>query len=269
MKRYVHGLAMFLAFAATANAQQAAEHKQAKIDKDDPGIISALGLDTCFTSGSGMVSMKVCITNNGNISWFEAPLGSVHIKTREGYAVCSSIGGVMIVHGYDVNIAAEGWGPPTVSDNKRVITRISLDGMLQLKQTFTLVPTGPGVDVKMELKNLSPVVIHDFVIARHFDGDIDNTPENVYQKNNNSVWGLESNGLMLSPVPSNSVHFLPKATTYADWNPQGTGWKVGTGCWTSSSPTAVNADYVGGIVAGSGELKPGQTKSLTLHYRKF
>ena len=267
MKRYVLGLAMVLGAAANANAQQAAEQAQAKIDKDDPGIIAVLAVDNCFTSGSGETFLKVCITENGNISWLESPAGKRHINTREGYAVCS-YDTSMVVHGFDVNTAAEGWGPSIVSDNKRVITRTSLDGLIQLKQTFTVLPAYRGVDVKMEVKNLSPVTIPTIVIQRYFDGDVDGQLENTVYHFGQAVGLTWSNMLLLSASPV-VAQFFKSAVPFSSWDPLGAGLKWARGCEAPLTASGATGDYVAGLRAAFNNVKAGQTKTLTLNYRRY
>ena len=276
MNRFAHGLFLATLMATTTGAQQmgeqAAEGRQAQIDKDAPGIIAVLGVENCFTSGSGATFLKVCITENGNISWLESPAGKVHVKTREGYAVCS-FDGSLTVHGFDVGTAAEGWGAPTVADNKRVITRTSLDGMIQLKQTFTVLPAVSGVDVKMEIKNLSPIVFMDLIVQRYFDADVDGNTVNEFFRSVTSSWGLTpTRGVMLSATPLASVKNLSSTLTpFSQWNPLGS---VGDGqlvreCAANASASGSTGDYVGGVKAIWSTVKPGQTKILTLHYRQF
>ena len=272
MKRFVHGLIILGALVATTHAQQATEQgnegHQAKIDKDAPGIIAVLAAENCFTSGSGQTFLKVCITENGNISWLESPAGWVHLKAREGYAVCS-YDASMTVHGFDVNMAAEGWGPATVADNKRIITRTSLDGMIELKQTFTIVPAARGVDVKMEMKNLSPVTLQGLQATRYFDGDIDGVAENEYSHTGDSVWGREGRVLMLAPATVANANFYPITVPYSDWNPFGASFQFARGCQANLAPSGVTGDYVGGVTTQFGPLKSGQTKSVTLYYRRY
>jgi hypothetical protein len=52
----------------------------------------------CFSSGSpagsaddplGRTFLKFCVTNHGNLSYFESPAGTVHLTTREGYVLCN------------------------------------------------------------------------------------------------------------------------------------------------------------------------------------
>ena len=274
MRRFVHGfIALGLLTATSISAQQGGERPgeghQAQTDKDDPGIIAVLAVDNCFTSGSGDTFLKVCITENGNISWLESPAGAVHLKTREGYAICS-YDTSLTVHGFDVGTAAEGWGAPTVSDNKRIITRTSLDGMIQLKQTFTVLPAVSGVDVKMEIKNLSLIVLPDLVVQRYFDADVDGTPTNQFFRSSTSAWGMTTaRGLMLTPTPVATIKDLRSTTTpFSDWNPLGA-FGLAKECGSVGAASGSAGDYVGGVKAIWSNVKPGQTKSLTLHYRQF
>ena len=273
MKRFAHGLVVFgMLTATTTGAPQATglgqEGRQAAIDKDAPGIIAVLAVENCFTSGSGDTFLKVCITENGNISWIESPAGAVHLKAREGYAVCS-YDVAFTVHGFDVNMAAEGWGPSIVSDNKRIITRTSLDGLIELKQTFTIVPAERGVDVKMDLKNLSPTTLPGLMLARYFDGDINGQTSNEYSHTGDTIWGRSSDGLLLTPAPVANVYTYLVSAPYSDWNPFGATKQLARGCEVSLAPSGVTGDYVGGLIATLGAVKPGKTKSLTLHYRRF
>jgi hypothetical protein len=235
----------------------------------------------CFTSGANKTFLKVCITNNGNISWFESPAGFVHIQSREGYAVCS--GGIpgngAIVNGFDANLAADGLGGPTVSQPNGagkfplIITRQSLDGMFQLKQTFTLNTVERGVDVKMDLKNTSASEVDHVFASRYFDGDIDNKSTNVYDRVADSVWGRDpaflTRGLMLTVAPSTLDYWNTSATAYPLWDPFGSGPQYARGCDWDNSYTPATGDYVGILQMSMGTLKAGQTKSATLHYRRF
>ncbi len=280
MQRFVQGFIILLALAAppASFAQEASEvrelapaERQATGRDKDAGLeqgLAALVPETCFASGSGATLLKVCITVNGNISWLESPAGVVHIRNREGYAVCS-FSSVNTVYGFDANVASDGWGPATVSDNKRIITRTSLDGMIQIKQTFTIIPQARGVDVKMEIKNLSPLLIEGVVVSRYFDGDIDDQQVNQYFHTGESVWGTKQRGLLLTGAPSPSVEFSPKATTFSEWDPLGGGSQFARGCSANLAFSGATGDYVGGLSMSLHSLKAGQTKSVILHYRRF
>ncbi len=176
---------------------------------------------------------------------------------------------VNTVHGFDVNIAAEGWGPSIVSDNKRIITRTSLDGLIELKQTFTVVPAERGVDVKMEVKNLSPVTLLGLQVARSFDGDIDGQVANEYSHTGETIWGQESRGLLLTTSPLVNAYTHLVSAPYSDWDPVGSSKQLARGCEVALAPSGATGDYVGGLIAALGAVKPGKSKSVTLHYKRF
>jgi hypothetical protein len=176
--------------------------------------IAMLVPQRCFSSGSGVTFLKICISDNGNISWFESPAGKVHLQTREGYAVCSGAveGASSMVHGFDANIAANGWGVSAVSQPNGVgtfpliITRQSLDGVIQLKQTFTRNAAERGVDVKIDVKNMSLSALSQVFMSRYFDGDIDNSSTNAYDSTYGSVWARgSSSALTLTSASSGTI----------------------------------------------------------------
>jgi hypothetical protein len=125
-------------------------------------VVAALA-PQCFTSGSDATFLKVCITERGNISHFEAPAGKVHLQTREGYILCSNFFETRGVHGFDAGTAELGWTAPTVTQPggpgtfPLIITRNSFDGLVQLKQTFKVIPAEREVYVTMAVKNRSTV----------------------------------------------------------------------------------------------------------------
>ena len=271
MRRFVYGPIVVLALVSATHAQQGSEQGQGKpqtiSEKDAGQTLAAFVPENCFTSGSGKGFLKVCITENGNVSHLESPAGAVHLKTREGFAVCS-YNGTYVVHGFDVGNAAEGWGPATVSANKRVITRTSLDGLVELKQTFTVVAANRGVDVKMELKNLSPVTLGSLEITRYFDGDIDFNGTNQYFHNGESVWATSVHGLMMTLAPT-TADTRPIMSKYSDWDAWGPGSQWARGCYADLHATGESGDFVGGANLMWFNVKPGASKSATLHYQRF
>jgi len=120
-------------------------------------VATAALTQQCFTFGSpagsaddrlGKTFLKVCITNHGNISYFESPSGQVHISgPREGYAVCSGISGY--VHGFDVGMAESNWSEPKMVQPNGPgtlpikITRTSLDGRVELRRSPSSPRTAP------------------------------------------------------------------------------------------------------------------------------
>jgi hypothetical protein len=99
---------------------------------------------TTLISGAGDAYMKVIISSDGNVWYFEAPSGKSHISTAkwfvafEGYVLCSSAG-----TSWDAGSTESGWGQSTISQLNGpntvplTITRTTSNRKLQLKQLFT------------------------------------------------------------------------------------------------------------------------------------
>jgi hypothetical protein len=257
-------------------------------DKESSNLLQAIAVtDTkCFTSGSGSTFMKVCISNRGNILNFEAPAGVTHITSREGYVVCSNNFAAPKTHGYDAGVAEEGWGVPTIEQPNGegqlplVITRNSIDGILRLKQTFNFTAAAREITVKVEVKNLSVTTLPGVVLSRYFDGDIDGSSSDIYDRTIDSVWGKDptngvvkpGRGLMLTLAPTSlNQPFVTIVETFADWNPLSTAvFGSARGClgFSKTAPTAPG-DFVGRLTMRLDIIDPGRTKSVTFRYRQF
>ncbi len=275
-----------LAVAGQAVANEQSKDEKALSDKNAvtgqaPGMLAS---QQCFSSGNGVTFLKVCITDNGNISWFESPSGKVHLQQREGYAVCSSgiPGNGAIVHGFDANIVANGWGNPAISQPNGagtfplIITRQSLDGVIQLKQTFTRNTVERGIDVQLDLKNMTAMYLYNVFLSRYFDADADGAITNLFDKTHDSTWARNpvnpataGRGLMLTLAPSASLQYwYPSTTTYAQWNPYGSGQQYARGCDYENSWSPATGDFVGIVqVKMASTLNPGQIKTVTFRYR--
>jgi len=284
MKRFLFNLITLMGLATSGvTVAQELNDSQRPFDKN---VVStqALVSEQCFSSGSGVTFLKVCITDNGNLSWFESPSGKFHLQQREGYAVCSGgmPGNGDTVHGFDAYIAAEGWGNPTISQPggsgtfPLIITRQSLDGVIQLKQTFTRNTPERGIDLKLDVKNISGVAVNHVFLSRYFDADADGTPDNNFDWTHDSVWGRDSvnpsvvgRGLSLMVAPSAGVEYwYLSAAPYAYWDPYGQYQQYARGCdnWGGSGPAY--HDLVGfAQVKMATTLNPGQSKTVTLRYR--
>ena len=284
MKTLFYSLVMLLAvaFVERAFAQDFAADRAQLNDKNAVNTQSTmLAPQRCFSSGSGDTFLKVCITDNGNISWFESPAGKVHLQQREGYAVCSGAieGPSSVVHGFDANIAADGWGNSIVSQPNGagtfplIVTRKSLDGVIQLKQTFTQNTAEHGVNVKIDVKNITGYMLDSVYMSRYFDGDIDNSSANVYDYTAGSVWARDSNqgwyALTLTGASTNTVQFIANVYDYAFWDPNGTFDQYARGCGQQRAYTwGVMHDFVGGLTLNFYSLNAGQTKTATLFYQR-
>jgi hypothetical protein len=292
MKRYASLLALVLAMCGPVFAQQNNSNRGAASEKEKElqGGVTALLAPQCFTSGSGESFVQVCITERGNISRFESPQGVVHLNTREGYVLTSSDGDPehpqTIKHGFDAGSGEAGWGVPTVFQPNGpgtlplIITRTSLDGDVQLTQTFTLNPAERGVDIKMDVKNISPVTLGSVDVSRYFDVDMNGSAfDDIYDAGRVAVWGHTKaipNGasfetLTLAGAPSSFALYFPVVETFADWNPNGSKFQTARGnSGPGPEPTpTVSGDFVGRLLILVGDIAPGQTKSVTVRYRRF
>jgi len=257
----------------------------------------------CFTSGSpagsendplGRTFLKVCITNHGNISYLESPAGKVQINTREGYVVCSGDFSGSFVHGFDAGVAEDGWFEPTVSQPNGPgtlplkVTRITLDGRIELNQTFTTVKDDREVQVQMDVKNRMPATSLQFVrVDRYFDGDIDGSATNdQWDQTAESIWASEptndfgapvNNGLMLTHLSSTAKALpglgsrtsVPSSQLFNDWNPNAGGRQLARTCTGPSTVSLFGFDGVGRVSTLLGDLAPGQTRTVTYRYRRF
>ena len=297
MNRYVFATLFGLLLAAGGVAGDQEDQAQSGEDRQKPEKeekealdvqgLAAIGIATvapkCFTSGTGVTFLKVCITERGNISSFESPAGKVHLQgAREGYVVCSDLFEPQGVHGFDAGMAEEGWAAPSVSQPNGsgklplIITRNSTDGVVQLKQTFNIIPGEREVSITMAVKNRSAsATLFDVFVDRYFDGDIDNQAANAYDDSFQSVWGLatgsgnNTNGLMLTQAPTAvAASTFSVFQPFVDWNPNGASLQLARQCLggIQGSP---GEDLVGRVSVRIATIAPGQTKSVTYRYHRI
>ena len=278
---FVFAIELALTSAGLAVAQESANDREQVNDKNAISMqaITMLASQRCFSSGTGKTFLKICITDNGNISWFESPQGYVHLQQREGYTVCSGTNPSVVVHGFDANVASDGWDVSTVSQPNGaatfplIITRKSLDGVIQLKQTFTRNNGERGIDVKMDVKNRSPTSLPYVWLNRYFDADVDSTSINNWDRTSDSVWGKDpadwTRGLMLTAEGSNSMSTWPSLSSYSSWDPNNVAGPQYARQCSSSGWGTMTGDMVGTMQALLTGLAVGQTKTVTLRYRRF
>jgi|SRR6185503_8048380 hypothetical protein len=124
--------------------------------------ISDAATATCavtFTSGVSDDFLKSCVTVNGNVAQFEAPLGHEHIRhgiVGEGYGVCD-VNTNTEYFDYSLFGDSPNWGASTLGTQTATsvkIARTTIDGVWTLTQTFTQVAgTSPLVKLTMSLRN--------------------------------------------------------------------------------------------------------------------
>src|SRR5262249_32889484 len=129
-----------------------------------------------------------------------------------------------------------------------------------------------GVDVKMDVKNLSTVPLLGVLLDRYFDADMDGSASDDFwdRSGRGTVWGKgEPQGTMLllnSLSPAFGVG-IPFMGGFGDWGPFG----------VEQTARACNPlvdghkafDGVGRVERDFGVTNPGVTKSVTFRYRRF
>lgn len=155
-------LAAVLVFSFCAWAQQTTRHPVApQSEKPQDATCAAT-----YISGSGANATEFCVTENGNIAKFSVNgLEFIDNGTApiEGYGVCDATTNTRYSDFINFGLGAGAWQAPTfsVSGNVVTVTRVSNDGIWQLKQTITNVPattTAPAAaKISMTLKNLTGV----------------------------------------------------------------------------------------------------------------
>jgi hypothetical protein len=153
--------------------------------------------DVTYSSGSGGVATKLCVTVNGNIAQFSVA-GEEMIAVGaigEGYGICDATSGVAY---YDYAYEESGnWGPSTfsVSGNTITVSRLTADGIWSLKQTISNTPattSSPGaVKVAMALKNKTGISRTAYLL-RYADVDADgDVSGNDFDFTSETAYGLE------------------------------------------------------------------------------
>ncbi len=279
---FVFAAVLMLAAVGQAFAQGQSKDETAINDKNAATgqALTMLVPQQCFSSGSGSTFVKVCITDNGNVPYFESPAGVVQLNGREGYALCTDVNNQSTVNGFDVNYAAGGWGASTVSQPNGIgtfpliVTRQTLDGLYELKQTFTSNWSERGISIKMDVKNMSGSVIPYLRVTRSADIDASGVSMNTFTMTSDSASGVGINpknyfsGLMLTAAPGTAGQGWAWNSTYSDWNPWGNGSQYARNC-AAQRDFGGYGDYVSGFDWNINWLNPGQTKSATLRYRRF
>jgi hypothetical protein len=263
----------------TALGSQGGEDKEA--DAFVEPTLAAAVAPQCFTSGSGPSYLKICISARGTIAHFESPQGSIHITGREGHVLCADSDFFSPV-GFDAGNAEGGWAVASVSQPSGagtlplIVTRRSLDGHVQLKQTFTRNTLDVGVDIKMEVKNLSAAALTAVQLHRYGDLDVEQTAGNDEWRRSirGSVWATgpptEAQGDMVMLTTTSNAFFTTVNTSerFGTWNPLGSGAQSARICVAFATNNFVG-DGVARIRKDLGDIAPGATKTVTFRYRRF
>jgi hypothetical protein len=228
--------------------------------------VQALSLQSqqCWTSGSGVTYLKVCISKHGNVIQLVAPAGIENIargEIGEGYAACAatSAASAPVVY-YDAAAVETGWAEPyKVTTSPPKIHRKTKDGRLELVQTFSRDSAELDFTITMTLYNRSGKTLYNVRLDRYADLDVHDggpgdsflrTPRSVVVADSDSVVTMSDLG---TGTPATAVH------AWGEWR------RDACNQASAYSPTA-RADWVGRISYNFGTLANGASKTVSLVY---
>lgn len=270
-------------FTSQSTAAQSVGESQAQVTTND----SIGESDACHTTvvfGSGADKFKICITEHGNLFDLESPAGFEHATPNaidssfgDGYMLCSTGGN----HGFDVGSVEGGWGAPAIiqpggpNTLPLTVTRTTIDGKFQLKQTFEWAKTRKEMIVTMALKNVTASSIKGVQLARYFEGNLSHEPDDdILDAGTDSVRGRESRskaghqGLMLTALSFNQPH-KAVAERFENWTPvsmEGTARR----CTPFPQLTPTNPEgFVERLTFNLGTIKARASKKISVLYKRF
>ena len=237
-------------------------------------IISPDGTSTCastYSFGSGNTFFKFCVTNNGNITQFESPVGVEHIRNgtfAEGYSVCDVNANKQY---YDYADAGDSgnWGAPVKTQPggpntfPLTIKRTTTDGLFTLTQTFSRVTGERIVKIGTTLKNNVPVAkpVH---LIRFADVDANGVFSNYVDQGVEAACGYNpfQYGLMLYVATSTVNHFA-NSLNFG-------GGQFADSCSLPGNSSVTPALEDGSIYAGYNfSLGANAAKTVAFEYKRF
>ncbi len=233
----------------------------------------------CFESGAGAGYMKVCLSDDGTIEEFQAPLGfqqlAFNAPNQEGYALCSGIGGGIKTHGYDAGLDESGFGPATISQpggpgtSPLSIVRKTTDGIFEVTQRFVHGAADKQFMILMTVKNLSTAPVSRVIVSRYFNGDIDGSAaDDIYTRTRSSVLGTQGasrNGLGIFARSTGWDHNT-RIEYMTDWDPLLGG--SAQRCEVPGITPVGRDDYVGRLTYYLWTINPGASKTVSFLYRR-
>jgi hypothetical protein len=243
------------------------------VNTGDAPATGALGKTFNSTQTRGT---NITITVNGQITAFTSPnvAGATYQHVySEGYVVCYNA-----VNSYDIGGGQSGWVPTatelTNTSTKYKLQRNTVDGIVQLTQTFTFDGKHRSLDIRMDVKNLSGAAITNVVLRRLMDMDVDSYGADGWAGNANNwfstkdsvtAWedtppaGKEAHALRLGHVISTSgIGHTARITGTFD-----------TTCSPASAGTLLSSvDRVASMAYALGTIAAGATKQGTVRYSR-
>jgi hypothetical protein len=232
-----------------------------------------------FSFGAGAQFFRFCVSPHGNVLSLLSPAASKQLNLAEGYVAC----GTGAANAFDAGAVESGWGAATATQPggpktlPLTIKRQSTDGKFELTQTFDWNPAQKEITITMLLKNISAGSLASVKLARYFDGDLSNDPnDDLYDEDADSSWGTDSGaGAGHYGVSLTTLNFAVAHSTvvesFADFGPANAGGAQTAKTCTpiaQSVPTAPG-NFVGRATYTLGTLAAGASKTVKLLYRRF
>lgn len=234
-----------------------------------PTANSSTSSARCWSSGSGIRALNVCVSPHGNIS-LESPAGVQHLfLDREGYALCSNSG----THGFDSGAVESAWGASTITfptSTTALVTRTTSDGRLKLDMKLSRDTGEFDATVQTTVTNLSATSLSNVRLARYADpGDLlpFDSHYDFYSGFSVAVWQLGGPGIALRGI-SNGLNGVQHAVD-AEFR---AGWTIDACIPAGEKPPLTFGgfgDYIMWSIYNLGTLTPGQKKTVKHVYSRM
>ncbi len=212
--------------------------------------------------GAGANQFNACLSTEGNVATFLFS-GTDQFIGWEGYQVCG--GGVNY---FDTgNGGASGWGAATVVQPKGAgtlpitITRNTLDGHWNLKQTYAKDTVEDDFTITMTLKNTGGPVGAPVYMGRWNDFDNDGSfgsDDGIVTTDSVQTRGSGLRGVSLQAITRATAHFALVG-----------GFPTGLGnCVAGGTAAILNADLSGHVEYNLGGFNAGQVKTVKFTYAR-
>jgi hypothetical protein len=148
-----------------------------------------------FSSGSGNTFLQYCVADTGNIVTINTPQEHTLLQPgggTDGYGICNQDFGAASYFDWGIRGGDSGnWNSPVLLSQtpKSVkIARTTSDGNWTLTQTITQVPSTPGIQIVMALKNNTALPRAAYLV-RFADVNVDSNLLNDFSSTHNGAAG--------------------------------------------------------------------------------
>jgi len=228
--------------------------------------------------------MKVDISTDGNVLSFFSPNSPTNAAIGQyehfagdpdGYVLCYTNPGGSDINAYSLQFSDSGFGPATVT--APTVTRTTTDGLLELKQTFTLTGAKKSLTIKSTIRNRSAAPVRNITFRRHAKFNADKGGAHGWATFN-SNWHLNTSkdGVVSQNVPADAP---------VGRDAHGMAMLHSTGSFAraakfvflitdvSCDPPAIAGPFQGDrastIQYAVGTINPGASKTIVLSYNRY